>query len=1132
MPKDVIKNLVQAWSNTVFKGDHDLKKLDEGIQLSSQFNSIQEVIDKMVEDCRTVNDAETFLRDYCGIDQENPDTGGISGWEMGGLQVQTEDDVMPETLPAQEIEDFTNTTFVRRNLTVTIAENMATLKSYYGGKQILNNAYSWYIEDSIKLIEDCYGFYFKEGDKLEFGIENGDFAGITYGTTIKMNTTDKSTVAHEMTHFMQNIFFNGENAGFLQEGLADLTPGSFIDTVYAGNADLLASALNVKDYGTGEDYYYTAGYMFYRYFAKQASDYYDSLSSHAWTDNSSIVGTAKAELLTGNGENQTISGGNGNDTLTVYGKNSKVCGDEGNDYIAVGKTAENLTIQGGAGNDTISLASGSSNNFIKYDSGNDIVYGIGAKDTLEISGSSYSSVTVSNSNDVTIKVGDSSIILKNAKNNMPAIMTGNVPVGITLTNYQNNTLISGSEIADSITNIQAKNVTINTGAGNDYIDNYGDSVMIDAGTGNDYIYNSSSNVYIDAGAGADLIWNSSGNNSLFGGTGNDSIYNYGGSSVTIDTGAGNDYIDNFAADRVSISGGAGNDTIINKSYTNPQTNSHYYGQYATISGGAGNDSIFNSGANATINAGADNDTIINNSQNTTINGGAGNDYISLNSGRHYALIQYAAGDGNDTIYGIDANDTIQISGSSYTTAKSGTSDLKINIGTETILVKNGINVGFTIINSGGESDVVTGTSKADNLTNSKDSIKIDALAGNDKISNNGSNVTIIGGKGNDSIKNTGENVLYQYANGEGKDTISGFGANDTLQITKGTIKSSLVSGSDFILNVGSGSVTFKNIEGGTNINILNADGSSSVITVPKILQGTSKADSLTNIEDDYQIDALAGNDKITNSGSNVTIIGGTGNDSISNSGENVLYQYATGDGKDTIIGFGENDTLQITKGTIKNSLVSGNDLILTVGTGSITLKDVVGIEINLIDEKGKASTLEVPYVHTLTKGADYFTNEDEGYKVDALGGNDSIDNFADYAIINGGSGNDLIYTSGEGNIIQYANGDGNDVIYGFTENDSLQITKGSVTSTTITGGDTVLKIGTGSITLKDYVDDINFVGGANSRTLDILYDNNFMTDDTNLDSITEAKFAVTEIQNNKVEDFAQDSTLLTFAKEK
>ena len=43
-------------------------------------------------------------------------------------------------------------------------------------------------------------------------------------------------------------------------------------------------------------------------------------------------------------------------------------------------------------------------------------------------------------------------------------------------------------------------------------------------------------------------------------------------------------------------------------------------------------------------------------------------------------------------------------------------------------------------------------------------------------------------------------------------------------------------------------------------------------------------------------------------------------------------------------------------------------------------------------------------------------------------------------------------------------------------------------------------------------------------------DNNFVASD--IDSITENKFTVTEIQNYNNEDFAQESTLLTFAKDK
>ena len=62
--QQVIKNFVHSMANT--KLDSALK-LDEAIRACSGFNLLQEVIDKMVADCRKVNDAETFLRDYCGI---------------------------------------------------------------------------------------------------------------------------------------------------------------------------------------------------------------------------------------------------------------------------------------------------------------------------------------------------------------------------------------------------------------------------------------------------------------------------------------------------------------------------------------------------------------------------------------------------------------------------------------------------------------------------------------------------------------------------------------------------------------------------------------------------------------------------------------------------------------------------------------------------------------------------------------------------------------------------------------------------------------------------------------------------------------------------------------------------------
>ena len=55
---------------------------------------------------------------------------------------------------------------------------------------------------------------------------------------------------------------------------------------------------------------------------------------------------------------------------------------------------------------------------------------------------------------------------------------------------------------------------------------------------------------------------------------------------------------------------------------------------------------------------------------------------------------------------------------------------------------------------------------------------------------------------------------------------------------------------------------------------------------------------------------------------------------------------------------------------------------------------------------------------------------------------------------------------------------------------------------------------------------------ASSKTLDLLYDNNFMTDEFALDDITDAKFEVTEIQNSTTEIAQDDKTLITYGEDK
>ena len=196
-----------------------------------------------------------------------------------------------------------------------------------------------------------------------------------------------------------------------------------------------------------------------------------------------------------------------------------------------------------------------------------------------------------------------------------------------------------------------------------------------------------------------------------------------------------------------------------------------------------------------------------------------------------------------------------------------------------------------------------------------------------------------------------------------------------------------------------------------------------------------------------------------------------------------MIQYATGDGKDTVIGFGGSDSIEVTSGAIGTPKQSGNNVLITVGSGStnvITLKDT---KVNDVQINDNFITIEKnPFPVTLTSGHDNENYTVEGATVDAAAGNDTITNSgsnssiygnagkdiitnsginstidggadndtiyiegeATGVIVIGGKGNDLITTNNNGNLIKYATGDGIDTIEGFGENDSIEVTSGSI----------------------------------------------------------------------------------------
>ena len=535
----------------------------------------------------------------------------------------------------------------------------------------------------------------------------------------------------------------------------------------------------------------------------------------------------------------------------------------------------------------------------------------------------------------------------------------------------------------------------------------------------------------------------------------DTINNIG-SNVTISAGKGNDYIANDWGYSVRSDGGAGDDSITNE-----------YGDDSTILGGSGNDSINNGGNYVTIEGGKGNDFICSDGFAVTINGGKGNDSVLLRATNH--LVEYKAGDGNDTIFGFNESDTLTITGGSYSTQESG-NDVLVKVGKGQILLVGAKgkelninkspnpeiitltdaddtlrnNFAYVTINGGKGNDSIvnayhgvgnnylSGGAGNDTIDNVRDLVTIAGGAGNDYIYSSGDNVSINGGAGNDSIKNgnsisggkgndvislTGTNKLIQYKSGDGNDTIFGFNESDTLTITGGSY-STQESGNDVLVKVGKGKILLVGAKGKElNINKI-------AITPPKIITLTDDDDVFVNEFEKITIDAGSGNDAIYINEKGVTINCGAGNDDIYNTGKNVTIDGGAGD--DTIDNYGDNVTVNGGAGndTIRNY---GDKVTLKGGAGNDTLYGSAGND-----------------------------------KLYGNNGNDKLE---------GGKGNDSLWGEKGADTFIYSSGDGKDIIFGFDDSDTLTLDNLEFTSASYSksNGALTLKFDSkNTITLKDF----------------------------------------------------------------
>ena len=340
------------------------------------------------------------------------------------------------------------------------------------------------------------------------------------------NTDDSSeqlyldrTIAHEMTHaamFYHDLFDLDDNdndsylPGQYTEGIADFTHGGDDSNAYnkyeltdlAGHYNSLKRALNLVS-GTGEENFYTAGYMMMRYLTKQATDgesanfaisddftvrnVHDEMyltktgTQNALNDsvvgqfnvkddviNYSAIATLEAQNITINGANKWgITSTDNDDTLTVVNEYSTLNGQS---------SYSDVTVVSGTGNDLISNYGGYNSSIVSGEGNDSIFNRHGYYATIE-AGEGNDFVNISNGNYQYIGSGE-----------------GNDTIMATIASIQDNDWGMGGF------------ATLLGGAGNDLIDPiYTNDAYISGGDGDDTIITDGDNTTIDAGAGVDFI---------------------------------------------------------------------------------------------------------------------------------------------------------------------------------------------------------------------------------------------------------------------------------------------------------------------------------------------------------------------------------------------------------------------------------------------------------------------------------------------------------------------------------------------------------------------------------------------------------------------------------------------------
>ncbi len=276
-----------------------------------------------------------------------------------------------------------------------------------------------------------------------------------------------------------------------------------------------------------------------------------------------ISGSDNADVITNSGSNVTVTGSAGGDTINLDGSKQLI------DYSKIGSGSVSDTVIGFDADDSIQTYDDFALNNLTVE-GSDIIIGNVASplenDAVMINSSAGKTINIIADGTLDRVLFPSASAKQKIVGSKDIDRIVNVSDNSTVTaknaavdNRGAAVLVIGATAVDKVKNV-GDQTTIRTGDGNDVIDNNASYALLESGAGNDSVRTVGSNVTITGDKGNDSIdVDTDENININAGDGDDVVYS-DASNVTIDGVGGNDTV-RSSGNEVTITGGPGNDYI-------------------------------------------------------------------------------------------------------------------------------------------------------------------------------------------------------------------------------------------------------------------------------------------------------------------------------------------------------------------------------------------------------------------------------------------------------------------------------------------------------------------------------------------------------------------------------------------